>query len=336
MNHLFCLILPVSTLLFLLTGPHSLAGIFVWVLPLCGILIADWFSPRLADTRSNLPNGYFDTLLYGLAVLQWSNIGLMLVLISQLTWESVDAIIISLMNLVVIRFWVGSSSCCSGIIVAHELIHRACQWQRFLGRLLWISVCYEHFIIAHIQSHHRNVAKPGDITTAQQDESFRTYWRRVVVEQFIFAWQLNKNQVILGLSIEFMLILAIFTSFGWVAAGMFVYQAYVAVRILEAVNYIQHWGLQSASTDKAIAWVSDNEFTQQVFLGLPLHIDHHKHMSKHYYQLSYSDAGPKIPYGYFIMNFWVKLDNASFRQRADRELKQWRDSLGVCVKTEQV
>lgn len=322
MSHLLCLILPANTLLFLVSGPHCFTGALVWTLPLFGVLLADYFSPGLkSNCYGSIPGRYFDALLYALVMLQLANIIMMLILVSRLVWDSVDSVIVGLTHIIVIRFLVATSSCCSGIIVAHELIHRSSQWQRLLGKLLLISVCYEHFVIAHIHSHHRNVGQPQDITTAHLGESFKSYWQRVVVEQFVFAWQFDKNRVIRGLSIEFILIMTIIYGFGWLAAVMFVYQAYVAVRILEAVNYIQHWGLQDQSPEQPIAWVNDNWFTQKMFLGLPLQIDHHKNASKPFYQLSYGDRGPKMPYGYFIMNFWVKLDNASFRRMAGQSVR---------------
>ena len=325
MSHLLCLILPVSTLLFLVTGPHGIAGALAWMLPLFGVLLADRFSPTSKlHCQTSLPSGFFEGRLYSLAVLQMINIIMMLVLVSQLRWDSFDSVTISVTHLIVIRFLVATSSCCSGIIVAHELIHHSHQWQRRLGRLLLISVCYDHFVITHIQSHHYYAGRPQDISTAHLGESFSDYWRRVVVAQFVFAWRFNKNQVIQGLLAEFMLIITIVYGFGWVAAMMFIYQAYSAIRILEAVNYIQHWGLSSEMPDPAIAWVSDNGFTQQMFMGLPLHICHHKYSSKPFYQLSYCHDGPKMPYGYFIMNLWVKLDNTSFQRMADRAIKRWK------------
>ncbi len=395
LSHLLCFILPGCTLLFLLTGPHEIFTALAWTLPLIGILLADWLSPTVKPLHhTNMPKWYFDSLLFGLAVLQLTNIFLLLVLVSRLSWDNSDSVLTGLTHLLVIRFLVGTSSCCSGIIVAHEFIHRSKPWQKLLGKILLLSVCYDHFVIAHTQGHHRNVGKPQDISTAKWGESFKDYWRRVAIEQFVYAWKSEKdrmrsedliiseslaqdfyssrrrnrritdyatvtatektdkktsqdsditkpshlsskvtinfgfrwfhNRVFQGLGIELFLVALIIVFFGWLAAVMFIYQAWVAVRLLEAVNYFQHWGLQDESPDNhPIAWVNNGWFTHQMFLGLPLHICHHKNAAKPFYELTHNDKGPIMPYGFFMMNLWVKINNASFTKMAEQQIEAY-------------
>ena len=192
LGYLICLFLPTSVLLFLISGPHEIASALAWTAPLWGLLLADRLSPKVASgTVTETPNRFLNGLLYALAFMQFINIGLMLKYVSLLQWHTLDDIGIGAVNLIVLRFMVGTSSVCSGIIVAHELIHRPKRHLQFLGRLLLCTVCYEHFAIAHKHGHHRNIGKPHDIATARLGESYQAYWKRVYLEQFRYAWHLE-------------------------------------------------------------------------------------------------------------------------------------------------
>jgi alkane 1-monooxygenase len=338
-KHLLCFILPISTFLFLITGLHGIASTLAWTIPFWLILLADWISPDFKpETTAKYSAQFYDGILYALTFLQFANIILMLGYITQLRWESYNDIAISLVNLVAIRFLVGTSSGTSGIVVAHELIHRPQASLQLLGRLLLCSVCYEHFVIAHKRGHHLNLSMPDDIATAKLGENFKDYWRRVYLGYLRYAWQseqdrlaldphqrdIIRNQVFQGLLIELSLLILIIVHFGWLAAFMFVYQAIAAVRILETVNYFQHWGLENGQFGKTYGWVSHSWLSRYALIGLPHHIGHHEDENKHFHEIAYSEQGPKLPYGYFVMNLWVKLGNASYQKMAVRELENFR------------
>ncbi|MDO8939583.1 MAG: fatty acid desaturase [Methylicorpusculum sp.] len=340
LSSLLSLIFPITSLLFLNSGSHSASEALLWTTPFWLVLAADWLSPSMKHLSvNNSPEGFFNGLLYGLAFLQFINLAMMIRFIGELTWLTTQDIMTSVINLLVVRFLVGTSSCCSGIIVAHELIHRGRPLQRWLGRLLLMSVCYDHFAVAHKRGHHSHIGTPHDITTAQRDESFKAYWRRVAKEHFLYAWRCEKrrldkksrgfllntvsNKVLQGLLVELAVVGFIYAEFGLLCAVMFLYQAYSAVRMLEAVNYFQHWGLIEEETHHAIAWVSDSWFSNLLLLGLPCHICHHQNATVQFQDLVYYEQGPKMPYGYFVTNLWVRLSNTSFRQNAALQLESY-------------
>jgi alkane 1-monooxygenase len=344
LSHLLPFILPVSVFFFLLSGPHSIEGALAWTTPFWIILLVDWLNPEVkTQPQQNLENGFYNGILYGLAALQLVNIGLMLGYVSQLQWHSPITAIISLANLVAIRFLVGASSGTPGIVVAHELIHRP-QWpMQQLGRLLLCSVCYEHFVITHKRGHHLSMGMPQDIATAHCGENFNDYWKRIYPGHLRYAWRSEQdrlglsqhpfvslkslhNQVLQGLLVELILLVSITVFFGWIAAFMFLYQAFAAVRILETVNYFQHWGLEDGRYGHSYGWVNNSWLTRYALIGLSHHIGHHQNEKKHFYEIAYSDQGPKMPYGYFIMNLWVKLDNASYKKMALHELERFHNS----------
>jgi len=344
LNHFLCFVLPLSTFFFLTSGPHDIFGALAWTIPFWIVLLVDWLGPELTPQQSADPqSGFFDGILYGLALLQLVNVGLMLAYISQLNWQTADDWLVGVTNLVVIRFLVGTSSGTSGIVVAHELIHRPQWFMQQLGRFLLCSVCYEHFVITHKRGHHLSIGMPQDIATARVGESFRDYWKRIFIGHLHYAWRseldrlgisekpfthlkILQNQVLQGLAIESLFVISITIIFGWLAAFMFLYQALAAIRILETVNYFQHWGLDDGRYGNTFGWVSNSWLTRYALIGLSCHIEHHEDENKHFHEINFSEQGPKMPYGYFVMNLWVKLNNVSYQKMALSELERYLHS----------
>jgi alkane 1-monooxygenase len=325
-----------------MNGPYTINATLLWTLPFIGVLLVDWLNLESNGQQDDAYEGlFYEGILYALSLLQLVNIGLMLHYVSQLHWQTQNDILVGIVNLIAIRFLVATSSGTSGIVVAHELIHRPQSYQQLVGRLLLCSVFYEHFVITHKRGHHLSLGMPEDIATARLGENFRDYWQRVYIGYLRYAWaseqtrlsavrgllRLFKNQVLHGLLIEMLLLTGIILVFGWLAAAMFLYQAFAAVRILEAVNYFQHWGLADGRYGNTYGWVSNSWLTRHVLMGLSHHIGHHQDENKRFYEISYSDAGPKMPYGYFVMNLWVKLDNASYQKMALRELQRYNERI---------
>lgn len=336
-GYLLAFVLPTASCALLLAGPQPAASALLWTLPFWLLLWLDWRGPPVSgQSQDAAPAGYYDALLYALVCLQCANIVLMLAFVAKLPWQTPADFGTGLVNLLLVRFLVGSSSGTSGIVVAHELIHREAKLQRALGHLLLYTVCYDHFVIAHQRGHHDHLGLPEDIATARFGESFSAYWRRVCRGYFSYAWRAEserlgigaslwqvrqlQNQVLHGLAIELAILLAALACFGWLAAAMFLYQAFAAARILEAVNYFQHWGLDDARARHSYGWVTASWLSRHALIGLSNHIGHHQNAARRYYEIPYSARGPKLPYGYFVMNLWVKLHNASYRKMAERAL----------------
>ena len=345
LKYLSSFFLPGCVVWFLSTGPHNSLTALAWTLPLWVLILLDYLGPKVKPTQQKavLSDRFYNAILYLLAFLQCLIIALLVNYASQLQWSTTEELMTSLINLLVLRILVGTSSGSSAIIVAHELIHRPRPYQQMLGRLLLYSVCYEHFIIAHLRGHHLSVATPQDIATARLSESFKHYWKRVYIGHFKYAWHFEQkrlglshhpslhykilaNSVLQGLVIEILLLIFIVMSFGWTAGFIFLYQALAAVRLLETINYYQHWGLEQGQTKNTLAWVNQSSLSEYALIGLANHIAHHKNAALSFHQKPYLDQGPKMPYGYFVTNLWVKLNNKSYCQTSTQILKNWLSS----------
>jgi alkane 1-monooxygenase len=276
--------------------------------------------------------------MYFLAILQVINIVLLLIMASQLQWNSPIMVATSLINLLAIKVIIGTSSSFSGIVVAHELIHKKSWFCRLFGRLLLSLVCYEHFYSEHLSCHHCNVGRQSDPATARFGESFNAYWKRAVSGQFKHAWQLeNKrlqrtdldfativhHQVFQGMMFQLLLMTSILMVFGVSALIAFLIQAAAAIRKLEAVNYIQHWGLERSGNcyQDVLSWETDSWLTLHSLIGLSKHSDHHRHADKPFQQLHYCTDSPQLPYGYFASIFLSIFANARFQDLATQQLK---------------
>ncbi len=342
LKYLVSFIFPVCVAGFLITAPHDMISALAWTIPLWLLIVIDWLSPRINPdhVKSIISSWYYDGILYVLCFFQFLIISLLVIDASQLQWNSSSDIATSIVNLIVMRILVGTTSGSSAFIVAHELIHRSGRIQRLLGRCLLYSVCYDHFALAHLRGHHQRVATPDDIATAAIGESFKDYWKRVFVAHFKYAWdsevkrlglngkslfhpKMLANKVLLGLMIELTLVLLILFFFGVAAAFIFLYQALAGIRLLETINYYQHWGLQRGKAKNILAWVNQSSFTEYALIGLSNHIGHHQNAGIPFYAIAFTDHGPKMPYGYFVTNLWVKLNNSSYRSTSEQILKQF-------------
>jgi alkane 1-monooxygenase len=333
--HLAALFLPLASLGFLVTAPHhwAVAVAFV-VIPGVGMQLADRFGgTQVHDPRRDLPAWPFDALVALLAAIQIANIALLARVFASTPFWSVDALVAIVL--------VGASSGYSGIVVAHELIHRPGRGSRLAGRALLCTVLYEHFYTEHIRGHHVRVGTPEDPATARFGESFARFYVRTVPAQFRSAWRLEtkrlgdesmaifdrrqlRNQVLHGVVAEWSLAGAILALCGTAAFGVFVLQAVFASRALEVVNYFEHWGLvRSGKRVRPVdSWDTHSRFTYYALTGLTRHADHHAYASRPYQRLRVHEEAPVLPRGYIAMFPLVLARNAEYRRLMTEELRR--------------
>jgi alkane 1-monooxygenase len=273
-------------------------------------------------------------VVYVLAAIQLANV----VLLARMAAEPCLTVLDGFLAVIVVGIASGHS-----IITAHELIHRSRARDRWLGRLLLCTVLYEHFYTEHLRGHHARVGTPEDPATARFGESFHAFYRRTVPAQFASAWRLEtarlgdpdmrlldrrqwRNRVAHGLLAEAALVIAIAIAAGGVALLVFVLQALLASRLLEVVNYFEHWGL--VRTGRGIAasdsWDTYAWFTTHSLVGLSRHADHHVHASRPYQELCVDEAAARLPTGYIGTIVLVLVRNRLFRQLATEELRRRR------------
>jgi alkane 1-monooxygenase len=332
--HLLCFVLPLTTLGFVLTGPHPWYFAWPWLgIVAASVVIDSRAGPARGQPTSDRASWPFDVMLVALAVLQMANVVFLARLVALSGLWSTDALVGGLL--------VGINSGYSAIVVAHELIHRPSKTHQRLGRLLLCTVMYEHFSTEHLRGHHARVGTPGDPATARFGERFGTFWRRTIPAQFRSAWRLEakrlgdetmrwhdprllRSRVVHGLVAQISFALLLTFLFGGGALAVFLGQAFLAVTLLEAVNYFEHWGLSrdGKKISTVDSWDAESWFTLYSLVGLSRHADHHAHATRAYQDLRWSDESPKLPRGYFGMVVMVLARNDRFRDLMTEELRR--------------
>lgn len=330
--HTAALIAPMLALGFLQSAPHATWTAALWlVLPGVALQLADRYSGRKSDPpHPDVPAWPFDLLLAALVGIQLANVTLLVRMFAAESFWSLDSLAAILL--------VGASSGYSGIVVAHELIHRSSPRLQLVGRVILVTVLYEHFYTEHLRGHHVRVATRDDPATARFGESFNHFYLRTVPAQFASAWRIEaarlgdrsvlRNRVLHGVLAEVTLLGLIATTCGGAAVAAFALQAVFASRALEVVNYFEHWGLTRAGrrVRPVDSWDCDSRFTYYALTGLTRHADHHAYATRPYQALRPHPDAPLLPRGYIALFPLVIGRNRKFRELATAEL--YRRKLG--------
>ena len=316
LRFLLALLLPALTILNMLTRPE-LAGI--WTL-------AVWWGFALVDavvpgaTTSPVPVSENASLDYFSWVLRLY-VPLQLTMIAVGVWAAMHADWLSALGL---AFSVGFVSGSQGITFAHELGHSKNRVDRCLAWVLMTSVCYGHFMVEHYRGHHPRAATHDDPASARYGESVYRFLPRTLWGSWTSAWRLEAQRVaqmrqswlrsplvwssIVSFGIIFMAFwLVISTEYAQPAIKIIAFlllQSFVALLLLELVNYIEHYGLQRTQLDgkreafgMMHAWNADHVATNSLLANLQRHSDHHMHAWKPYATLQ-ALPGPQLPTGY--------------------------------------
>ena len=342
MLHLWAFALPLITLAFLVTGPHSWWAALLWQLPLWLLVMVDNRAPK--DTRQpveDMPAWPFDLQVYALFFLQIANHILLGVMAAQLSvWPLADLGVMAA-HLVTVLVLTGTNAGYSGIVLAHELVHRR-KWHQFtMGRILLMFVFYEHFATEHVRGHHPRIGTKQDPATARFGERHREFVWRTIPAQFASAWRLEKvrlgdrkmglfdrrmlgHRVLQGVVAQILLAVLYTWALGWLAMVFLFLQDRTAVMLLETVNYIEHWGLsrQGNHVSAVDSWDTDNWFTLYTLVGLSRHADHHAQASRPYQKLRHFEQTPKMPRGYYGTIVMALINNDKYMELATEELKR--------------
>lgn len=340
--HLWAFVLPLTNAAFLLTGPHSWWSALLWQLPLWTLVLVD--NHASADYRQppqDLPSWPFNLQLHLLVLIQLANHVLVGVMASKIplgSWADAGTAAVNLFSVVIIS---GTTAGYSGIVIAHELVHRRSKVEHFLGRVLLMFVLYEHFSTEHVRGHHPRLGTPADPATARFGESLRDFFRRTVPAQFKSAWHLEKvrlgdenmrwldrrmvgHRVLQGVIAQVLIVIAYLVFLGPLALVFFLLQSRSAITLLETVNYCEHWGITRATktVTPVDSWDTDNGFTLRTLVGLSRHADHHAQASRPYQKLRYFAESPKMPLGYYGTILLAMFRNDRYQELATAELRR--------------
>jgi len=210
-----------------------------------------------------------------------------------------------------------------GINTAHELGHKKESHERWLSKIALAQSCYGHFYIEHNRGHHVRVATPADPASSRVGESFYRFWPRTVFGSLRSAWRLEQrryarrsqqpfrlgNDVVNAWLMTFVLWAGLLL---WLGVGILPYlliQAFIAITLLEAVNYLEHYGMlrqivgvpgkeRFERVDPSHSWNSNHIATNVLLYHLQRHSDHHAQPTRRYQALRDYAESPALPTGY--------------------------------------
>ena len=218
---------------------------------------------------------------------------------------------------------------CSGILginVAHELIYRVkSRLEPHLGQILLSTCLYMHWGLEHVVGHHRTVATHKDPATARLNESFHRFLPRTIIGSLISALQFEvkrlkrrnlspwslKNRVVKYSLLQLAILIAVFLIRDEKALLFFLLQSFVAIGLLEIVNYIEHYGWLRKTVNEQLetpkpwhSWNSSSLLSNLFLFNLQRHSDHHFKPARRYHILRHFDDSPQLPTGYAGM-IWL-------------------------------
>lgn len=327
-RYLWILGLTMPLLPFLAVGLHQLTGWGVWLwlgpIVILGIVpLIDWAAgldpsnPPDSVIKALEQDRYYRWLTYLFLPLQYAGFALAFWYIA-----TGDLTLINKVGLAVTVGFIGGL----GINTAHELGHKKEAHERWLSKIALAQSCYGHFYIEHNRGHHVRVATPADPASSRVGESFYRFWPRTVFGSLASAWELESrrysrrgqhpfrigNDVINALLMTLALWAVMVV---WLGPGIIPFlliQAFIAITLLEAVNYLEHYGMlreivgvpgkeRYERVEPRHSWNSNNIATNVLLYHLQRHSDHHAHPTRRYQALRDEKGAPALPTGYASM-----------------------------------
>ncbi|MDP2082480.1 MAG: alkane 1-monooxygenase [Pseudotabrizicola sp.] len=322
-------------------------GWFTAVVPVYSILVYSSLDALTGLNERNADPETPDEMLfwYQFLTLIWPPVQ-MFILFGTI-WYAAHTSHLSGLELGVLFFGIGIVTGTIGINYSHELMHQKNKLERWLADILLASVLYSHFRSEHLRVHHTYVGTCRDPVTARYNEGFHRFFPRVLRQSPVSAWRAEAAMLArrglpwwhrsnpfwrYGALQAAMLMLAIALG-GWLGLGLFVYQAAVAIWQLEAVNYVEHYGLTRRHLGDGKyehvkphhSWNASHTASNWLLINLQRHSDHHFKPDRRFplLQTYGEDQAPQLPLGYPLMVF-IAMNPLLWRRMMNPRVRAWR------------
>lgn len=301
-------------------------GIFWWSAPIAAFIVlplADWVfglddrSPP-ADALGWLENDrFYRWVTYLYLPAQYAS----LVLACRL-WSDGHRVPMNVFDKLGLMFTVGIIGGIA-ICTAHELGHQRVSRERWLSKAALAQTGYGHFYVEHNRGHHHRVATPEDPASSRLGESLYRFLPRSILGGARSAWILESsrrrrrgkavwslsNDVLNAWLMSAALFAALTLWFGLDVLPWLVGQAVVGICLMEAVNYLEHYGLRRQRladgryerVHAGHSWNSNSLLSNVFLFHLQRHSDHHANPLRRYQALRHADEAPQLPSGYATM-----------------------------------
>ena len=229
-----------------------------------------------------------------------------------------------------------------GITGGHEMAHRKKnKFDLFVGNWLLAFSFDCNFAIEHVYGHHKNVCLPEDPASAKRGENIYTFIIKGIINEHISGWKLEskrlkikkisfftfKNRIFKGYLRSILIALTILEFFGLSGMLTFFLIAFLSKSILEAINYIEHYGLireRGKPVKMRHSWNSNHFFSSIYLYNVTRHSDHHRNTNLKFWELKPIDKdAPMLPFGYLSMLYLVVFLPFVYKIIMKKELIKW-------------
>ena len=229
-----------------------------------------------------------------------------------------------------------------GTVPGHELVHRKKnKFDMFIGNWLLAFSWDCTFAIEHVHGHHKDVGLDEDPASAQRGENIYLFILRAILQEQISGWKIETerlkrrklnffsihNGMIVGYLRSLIITIAAFIFGGVIGMLCFLLCAFLAKSFLEAINYIEHYGLvreRGKEVNMRHSWNSNHVLSSIYLCNVTRHSDHHRAANLNFWELnpSHKDA-PVLPYGYLSMLYLVLATPFLYNKLMAKELIDW-------------
>ncbi len=229
-----------------------------------------------------------------------------------------------------------------GTVPGHELTHRKQnKFDMFIGNWMLAFSWDCTFAIEHVYGHHKDVCLEEDPASAKRGENIYLFVIKATFLEQISGWRIETerlkrrnhnvlsihNRMIVGFSRSLAITILAFIFGGLVGMLSFLLCAFIAKLFLEAINYIEHYGLvreRGRPVEMRHSWNS-NHFLSSIYLcNVTRHSDHHRSTKLNFWELNPThDDAPLLPYGYLTMLYLVLLTPFLYKKIMAKKLVYW-------------
>ncbi len=228
-----------------------------------------------------------------------------------------------------------------GTSVAHECFHRRSN-SPLIGHGNWLMALSMDsvFPIEHNHGHHKHVGTLQDAATARRGENVYKFIFRSIYGEYVNAWQIernrlsktktpfisHKNRYFRAIGRSLLLPLSAFYVGGMLSAIVILCAMMWAKVLLEAVNYIEHYGLVRISGQRIEprhSWNSNAWVSSTITFFLTRHSHHHQKSSLPFWKLEPLPNAPTLPWGYLSGIYLVLLAPPVYRSLMEPKLHDW-------------
>ena len=235
-----------------------------------------------------------------------------------------------------------------GTVPGHELTHRKKKkFDMFVGNWMLAFSWDCTFAIEHVYGHHKEVCLDEDPASAKRGENIYRFLIKASYEEQISGWKLEaarlnrRNQNVFSIHNRMLvgyLRCTTITVLAFVFGGIFGLLAFLlcafsAKLLLEAINYIEHYGLvreKGKPVGMRHSWNSNHLLSSVYLCNVTRHSDHHRSTALNFWELDpCHDDAPLLPYGYLSMLYLVLLTPFLYKKIMAKELSKWDQNIAT-------